>query len=127
MVVSRPVGGVFSEPFPCNNLEAVIRPLGTSRFSGFSVFAWVDIIRQQFACIISPFPGILQANIGINPQGKTFFLSILAIFEPPPFSSLWRDFQIQATFVKQFGGFLGGFSVFNSGVGQRHGGNSFWR
>ncbi len=65
-------------------------------------------------------PSFLQRHVGIDAQGDPFLLVHKAVFQPPPLAAARGDFQIQATSVKHFSGFIAGFSMTDSGVGEGH-------
>ena len=68
-------------------------------------------------------PSFLQRHVGIGAQGDPFLLVHKAVFQPPPLAVAGGDFQIQATSVKHFSGFIAGFSMTDSGVGEGHWGH----
>ena len=68
-------------------------------------------------------PSFLQRHVGIDAQGDPFLLVHKAVFQPPPLAASGGDFQIQATSVKHFSGFIAGFSMTDSGVGEGHWGH----
>ena len=103
--------GVFVEPLPCDQLEAVGDTALRGRLFRFAVLTGAEVIRNQLPGIIASLPGLLERHLGVNTKRNSLLFAVQPILEAPPLAAVRRTSKYNPPPSSNFWGIWVGLTV----------------